>query len=74
MMASIKQWFAPPIFEGDEEKTRRARLLNAILIVVLIFMSLVILAELIDKRMPMGIIVANGISVLSAFLLQRWLK
>jgi hypothetical protein len=28
MITSIKQWFAAPVFEGNEEKTRRASLFN----------------------------------------------
>jgi GAF domain-containing protein len=31
----IKRWFAPPVFEDDEEKTRNAALLNALLWAVL---------------------------------------
>jgi hypothetical protein len=30
----IKQWFDPPMFEGDGEKTRQAALLTAILTAV----------------------------------------
>ena len=35
MLAQIKLWLAPPVFENDEEKTRIARLLNTILLVYL---------------------------------------
>jgi signal transduction histidine kinase len=28
----VRQWLAPPVFEGDEEKTRTARLLNVVLL------------------------------------------
>ena len=30
-MNKVKNWFKPPVFENDEEKTRSARLLNYIL-------------------------------------------
>lgn len=74
MIALVKQWFAPPIFEGDEEKTRRARLLHAILTVVLIYMSVVMLIEVIDRRIPTSVIIMNGVGILSAFMLRRWLQ
>ncbi|MBN1179036.1 MAG: GAF domain-containing protein [Anaerolineae bacterium] len=31
MVSRIRQFFAPPVFEGDEDKTRAARLLNSVL-------------------------------------------
>jgi len=34
MIERIRKWLAPPVFEGDDEKTRVARLLNLILIIV----------------------------------------
>lgn len=36
MGAFIEKWFKPPVFEGDEEKTRIAGLLNSILLFVII--------------------------------------
>jgi hypothetical protein len=30
MITAIKQWFALPVFEGDEEKIFRASVINAI--------------------------------------------
>lgn len=74
MIASIKQWFAPPIFEGDEAKTRRARLLNAILSATLIYLLLVILIELFDGRIPRSVISLNGIGVLLALILRYRLR
>jgi signal transduction histidine kinase len=35
MLAQLRRWIAPPVFEGDEEKTRVARLLHIILITVM---------------------------------------
>ena len=35
MVSPIKRWLAPPVFEDDEDKTRTARILNAILLVEL---------------------------------------
>ena len=35
MIARIRRVLAPPVFEGDEEKTRNAALLNILLLVIL---------------------------------------
>ncbi len=32
MLSRMKKFFAPPVFEGDEDRTRRARLLNSVLL------------------------------------------
>jgi GAF domain-containing protein len=36
MLTKIGRLFAPPVFEGDEDKTRAARLLNVILLTILV--------------------------------------
>jgi GAF domain-containing protein len=49
MWASIRRYISPPVFEGDEEKTRKARYINTILlaaiILLAIFLPLVILSD-----------------------------
>ncbi|MFZ6029021.1 MAG: sensor histidine kinase [Chloroflexota bacterium] len=40
MIDRIKKLLAPPVFQGDEEKTRLARLLNVILIIVMLLVML----------------------------------
>ncbi len=41
MRAFLAKWLTPPVFEGDEEKTRVAGLLNSILLFVIIVTTLV---------------------------------
>ena len=36
MLAFIRKLLAPPVFEDDEDKTRTARVLNAILLAMLL--------------------------------------
>ena len=36
MLSKIRNYFAPPVFEGDEEKTNTAALLSVFLLVVLV--------------------------------------
>lgn len=40
MYARIRKFLAPPVFEGDEDKTRTARLLNTILLALLVVVLL----------------------------------
>ena len=40
MWDQIRKFLLPPIFEGDEEKTNRARLLNLLLIVIILTATL----------------------------------
>ncbi len=60
MLARLRQLSAPPIFEGDEEKTRTARLLNVILIANLVICALAIVvvpfvADLARDGIPMAL-------------------
>jgi GAF domain-containing protein len=45
----IKRFFAPPVFEGDEEKTRNAALLNTLLWVVLGAIIAVSIPQILDR-------------------------
>jgi PAS domain S-box-containing protein len=38
MWTHIRKWLAPPVFEGDEDKTRTARVLNALLVIMMLFL------------------------------------
>jgi cell division protein FtsB len=73
MMTSIKGWLAPPVFEGDEEKTRRAWLLNATLLMVLLFVVLIILSNLLGKRTPTSTLIIDIIILAAAVLLRYYL-
>ena len=38
MLTRTRKWLAPPGFEGDEDRTRTARVLNTILLAMLLYM------------------------------------
>jgi signal transduction histidine kinase/ActR/RegA family two-component response regulator len=38
MLTHIRKWLAPPVFEGDEDKTRTARILNKLLVSIMLFL------------------------------------
>ena len=70
-MTSIKRWLTPPVFEGDEEKTRRAWVLNATLIILFLFIIFLIVGNLLGKRTPTSTIIIN-IIIFSIGLLLRY--
>jgi diguanylate cyclase (GGDEF)-like protein/PAS domain S-box-containing protein len=73
MIAAIKKWFEPPVFEGDEEKMFRVSLLNAGAITVVLFSFLVIVGSLLGGRTPSSTIFINLFGITIGFLLRFWL-
>jgi diguanylate cyclase (GGDEF)-like protein/PAS domain S-box-containing protein len=55
MKTSIAKWFAPPVFEGDETKTRRASFVNAALLMTLSFLGITIPVYFFDGTTRAGI-------------------
>ena len=45
-------WFASPIFHGDETRTRRAALLNVIVVLIMVLLPLVIISNLVGQNTP----------------------
>ncbi len=52
MKISINRWLAPPIFDGDEKKTYRARLLNAMFNSALLVIGLTLVGNILDSSTP----------------------
>ncbi len=52
MFGAIKEWLAPPVFPGDEEKTRRASFLNEFICINLLFAGLITVAVLLGNNVP----------------------
>ena len=48
-MNSIKRWLAPPVFEGEETKTRQASLINMIGLTCIAFVLVVMIGSLFDR-------------------------
>jgi diguanylate cyclase (GGDEF)-like protein/PAS domain S-box-containing protein len=55
MKTSIKQWFASPIFEGDETKTRHASFLNGALLTILSFLCITTPFYFLDVTTRIGV-------------------
>jgi PAS domain S-box-containing protein len=73
MLNSIKHWFASPVFEGDEEKTHRASLLNLYTIIFTLFAIIVMVGSLLGGRTPTRALVINALVILFGLALHYWL-
>lgn len=72
MFSMLKNWLAPPVFQGDEEKTRRASFLNEFIGINLLVAALITVAVLLGNNVP----TRSQIIVISwlAFLALGWLS
>ncbi len=68
-----RKLFTPPIFEEDEDKTRSAELLNAILFSGYLFIILILVALLVGDA-PINMIVIITILLFSVFVLHLFLR
>ena len=50
--ARLKGWAAPPVFLGDETRTRRAALLNIIIVIPILMLPFIIISNLIGGNTP----------------------
>jgi diguanylate cyclase (GGDEF)-like protein/PAS domain S-box-containing protein len=73
MKTRIKQWFAPPVFEGDEKKTYRAKLFNVIINLAICFMVLIVVGNLLDTSTPLRNFVIDFIFIGMFLFLRRLL-
>jgi len=74
-MNSIKRWLAPPVFEGDEEKTRQARLVNMIGLSCLLLLLVLLAGSLLAGSTPTRILIIDFLVGSTAFLQTlRWLR
>jgi len=74
VLSRLRKALSPPVFEGDEEKTRIAALLNAILIIVVFLVSIYMVVTLLHDLNVIGVSVEVGLIAASLgllFLLHR---
>ncbi|MFN8595913.1 MAG: PAS domain S-box protein [Anaerolineae bacterium] len=69
----FRGFFAPPSFDGDEVKTRRARLLTLTLNIVILGMPVVIVGNLLGGRTPALVQGLNVVIAVSCLALRHWL-
>ncbi len=68
---ALKRFMAPPAFDGDERKTRRARLLTLILNAGLIGIPIITLANLVGGHIPPSVIGLDLVFI-AVYLIMRW--
>ena len=71
MMALLKKLFTPPIFDGDEEKTRRASVINFGINIILFAAPLVLIGNLVGGKTPIGVSATNILSIVTVLILRR---
>ncbi|MDI1246150.1 MAG: diguanylate cyclase [Rhodoferax sp.] len=74
MIQAISQWGEAPVFNGDEEKSRRAGLLNQTILINLFFTGLVIFGALIGRHVPTGVLLIATLWFVLLLLSRRLLR
>jgi hypothetical protein len=67
------QWFAPPDFPEDRDKTRRASLLNGALVTLLALMPVLVVGNLIGGRVPTSVYGGNVAMFVACLMLRAWM-
>ena len=70
VIRALQRFMAPPVFDGDELRTRRARLLTLIINAGLIGMPIITLANLVGGNVPAFVIGLDGLFIV-VYLLMR---
>lgn len=73
LLTSIERWLAPPVFEGDEEKTRQARLINMVCISCLAFTLAVMVGALIGGKTLASTLIIDLVACAVTLLFRHWL-
>jgi len=73
-MNAITRWLVPPVFEGDEEKTRRAKLVNMIAISCIAFALVVMLGALLGGKTPISTLIIDLVACGLILQILRWLR
>ena len=73
-MNAIKRWLAPPVFEGDEAKTRQAGLINMIGLTCIAFILIVMLGSLFDSSTPTSTLIIDLLGCAAILQFMYWLR
>ncbi len=72
-IAQIQRWLQPPVFVEDEAKTHHARLLNAIFIAMLAFMSIMLPVVVLSEQFPVAVKIVDTLIFLTCLVLRYFL-
>ena len=73
MKNTVKRWLQPPVFEGDDARTRRASLLNASIIGVLLYGAAAVAGMLLGGKSPARLVFINVAMMALVLMLRRLL-
>ena len=73
-METIKRWLAPPVFAGDAEKSRKAALINLILLLSIALILTIMVSALIGKGTPTLTLIMDILACLVLAQLLRLLR
>ncbi len=73
MRKEFRKWLAPPIFEGDEEKTWRAEILNTSIIITLLVIAFILVGSFLGGRIPKVTFIIEGMMFVSFLSLRSLL-
>src|SRR5512139_3398330 len=74
MKAMVKRWLSSPLFEGDEEKTLRANLLNTMLLAIMGMLVLIMPAGLVGGNTPPSTLLIDLFILIVCFYLRLLLR
>ncbi len=73
-MTAIANWLAPPVFEGDEEKTRQAMLINVISLMCIAFALVVMAGAVFGGTTPTSTLIIDLFACVMFLQFLRWLR
>ena len=73
-METLKRWLAPPVFEGDEEKTRTAALLNLIGLTTIALILAITVGTVFGTGTPTRVLILDLFAALVMVQFLRWLR
>ena len=74
MIDRARRWLAPPVFPDDEVKTRRATLLNYILLTFLVLVAFILIGALLGGRTPSAVLITTALVWIVCLVLRTWLQ
>ena len=74
MINRVRRWLAPPVFPDDEVKTRRATLLNYILLTFLALVAFILIGALLGGRTPPAVLITTALAPIVCLVLRVWLQ
>jgi hypothetical protein len=74
LVTSIKRWLAPPVFEGAEEKTHQASLINMVCITSLAFTLTVMVGALMGGKTPVSTLIIDLVACAVTLQFRHWLR